>query len=469
MQVTAKPYNCAINKKSMSALQRIPFGFSKLAYALIIIYMLSSYNVWRTWLGEGGHPFYSDVNVYYSYLPALFVHGDLTFSFPNNYWMVQAENGNVVMKSTMGMAYMYMPFFLVGHGIAKLTGAPATGYSKPYAWSVYYGTLLYMMLGLYFLRKALRRYFSEVATGITLLAVYLGTNLMFYNLGTGEMTHGYLFSIYGVLIYKLIRWNDTGAYRHLYMIAFLCGLACVIRSVEVFTLALIVPFFGVTNKASFNKRFNELFAHPLKLLLAILLFIIPMIPQAIYWKIITGNWFFYSYPGEKFFFDNPKLFDFLFSYRKGWFVYTPMMILAVAGLFYLRKFAKEWMFILPITLIVVLYVLSSWWTWWYGGGYGMRAMIQFYAFLAFPMAALFEHMQQSTPLKWSRNLIVVAFIWYSLLQSYQYKKVYIHWDSMSKDTYWLIFGKKSLTQEELDRYDSTLDPPDYELAKQGIR
>jgi hypothetical protein len=212
-----------------------------------------------------------------------------------------------------------------------------------------------------------------------------------------------------------------------------------------------------------------LFAHPLKLLLAILLFIIPMIPQAIYWKIITGNWFFYSYPGEKFFFDNPKLFDFLFSYRKGWFVYTPMMILAVAGLFYLRKFAKEWMFILPITLIVVLYVLSSWWTWWYGGGYGMRAMIQFYAFLAFPMAALFEHMQQSTPLKWSRNLIVVAFIWYSLLQSYQYKKVYIHWDSMSKDTYWLIFGKKSLTQEELDRYDSTLDPPDYELAKQGIR
>jgi hypothetical protein len=449
--------------------QNIRLQFSKIAYALIIVYMLSSYNLWRTWLGEGGHPFYSDVNVYYSYLPALFVHGDLTFSFPNNYWVVKADNGNIVMKSTMGMSYMYMPFFLIGHGIAKITGVEATGYSKPYAWSVYYGTFLYMFIGLYFLRKALRRYFSEVATGLALLATYLGTNLMFYNLGTGEMTHGYLFSIYGLLIYKLTRWNDTGAYRHLYLIGFLCGLSIVIRSVEVFSLALIVPFFGVTNKITFTQRLNALFGKPLNLLVVVLLFVLPFIPQVIYWKIITGSWFFYSYPGENFFFDNPKISDFLFSYRKGWLLYTPMMILAILGLAYLKKYAQDFKYVLPITLIIVVYVLSSWWTWWYGGGYGMRAMIQFYAFLAFPMAALFEELNFNVITKWTRNVIVGVLIWFSLLQSYQYKRVYIHWDSMSKETYWLIFGKTQLTQEELDRYDSTLDPIDYEMAKNGIR
>jgi hypothetical protein len=455
-------------KNLLNTFNSIRPSASKVGYIFIILFMVSSYNLWRTWLGHGKTPFYSDVNVYYSYLPALFVHNDLTFSFPNEYWTVKAENGNTVMKSSMGMAYMYMPFFLIGHSIALVTGEAATGYSQPYAWSVYYGTLIYMFVGLYFLRKALKRYFSEGVTALTLIAVYLGTNLMFYNLGTGEMTHGYLFAIYGVLIYKLIRWNDTGEARHLYVIAFLSGLALAIRSVELFTL-LIIPFFGVYNKETLNKRLQQLFGSVPSLVLVLFCLILPLIPQVIYWKIITGQWFFYSYPGEKFFFDNPKLLDFLFSYRKGWFLYTPMMLLAVAGLFYLKKFVKDFSYILPIILIITVYVLSSWWTWWYGGGFGMRAMIQFYAFMAFPLAALFQQFNNSLLKRSTRNFFVTVLIVLSLFQSYQYKIAFIHWDSMSKDTYWLIFGKLRLAPEELEAYQHMIDPPDYDKAKAGIR
>jgi hypothetical protein len=114
-------------------------------------------------------------------------------------------------------------------------------------------------------------------------------------------------------------------------------------------------------------------------------------------------------------------------------------------------------------------VLSSWWTWWYGGGYGMRAMIQFYAFMSFGLAAFYQFAQSRISFKIARNIIATMLIALSLFQSYQYKKVYIHWDSMSRKSYWIVFGKLSLTEREVEDYNYYLEPPDYEQAKEGVR
>ena len=45
----------------------------------------------------------------------------------------------------------------------------------------------------------------------------------------------------------------------------------------------------------------------------------------LYWKHIMGTFFFYSYDQEGFFFGNSHVLDGLLSYRKGWFIYTPIM------------------------------------------------------------------------------------------------------------------------------------------------
>jgi hypothetical protein len=37
-----------------------------------------------------------------------------------------------ISKMTCGVALLMSPFFLVGHGLALLSDAPANGYSKPY-------------------------------------------------------------------------------------------------------------------------------------------------------------------------------------------------------------------------------------------------------------------------------------------------------------------------------------------------
>ena len=60
------------------------------------------------------------------------------------------ENGNQVMKYTMGMAVAYAPFFAVGHQIAKATDQPADGYSAPYRHSMLAAVIFYAILGIFF-------------------------------------------------------------------------------------------------------------------------------------------------------------------------------------------------------------------------------------------------------------------------------------------------------------------------------
>jgi hypothetical protein len=145
------------------------------------------------------------------------------------------------------------------------------------------------------------------------------------------------------------------------------------------------------------------------------------------------------------------------------------MLSAMAGLFFLKKRASEWFPAVPIILVILVFVLSSWWTWWYGGGFGMRALIQYYAFLAFAIGSFYTYIAQMAWRKWITYAVVTCLIVLNLFQTYQYKIAYIHWDSMTKESYWFIFGRLRVTAEESDRYETLLDHPDYEAARKGDR
>ena len=72
------------------------------------------------------------------------------------------------------------------------------------------------------------------------------------------------------------------------------------------------------------------------------------IPQLLYWKTVTGNYLFYSYADEGFFFLNPQILKGLFSYRNGWLIYSPVMFFALLGIPFLYRYAKD--FFLPVML-----------------------------------------------------------------------------------------------------------------------
>ena len=129
----------------------------------------------------------NDVISYYAYLPATFIFNDLTFEFatklPADFegqiWLQTSPTGKPILRMTMGMAILWIPFFLVAHAAAHLLDVSTLGYSWPYSLSIFIATLFYLFIGLYYLRKILLLYFSDVTTAVVLVLVVLATNLMF--------------------------------------------------------------------------------------------------------------------------------------------------------------------------------------------------------------------------------------------------------------------------------------------------
>ena len=97
--------------------------FSKLVLWLLLFVMLWSFFSIKRWgNAETAQKLIDwDVTSYYSYLPALFIHNDVTLeftkrgadvSYENNhqFWYTTAPNGKRIIKVTMGMSILYSPF-----------------------------------------------------------------------------------------------------------------------------------------------------------------------------------------------------------------------------------------------------------------------------------------------------------------------------------------------------------------------
>jgi hypothetical protein len=390
-----------------------------------------------------------DIISYYAYLPAVFIHQDLNFEFRENniekygemIWPVRSPIGKNTIITSMGMAFLYAPFFFLGHIFALLGPWEADGYSIPYRFALSFSVFFYLIPGLIFLSKILRRYFDEKVTAFTLIAVLLGTNLLYYSTDEGPMSHAYNFALITLFIWSTIKFYDKPSLIKIILTGALAGLIALIRPTNILVLILFF-LWDIRNWDNFRQRFSFFLKRYYWVIIMAVAFILVWVPQMIYWHWATGQIFFFSYglKHDRFYFDNPQIFNILFSYKKGWFVYTPIMLFAIAGLFKLPGKLKG--LILPFTIFTVLnvYILSSWWSWWFGGGFGLRSFIDMYGLMAIPLAAFTSFaFQQKRIRKFLLTGLLSALILFNLFQTWQYRKGLIHWELMNKEAYWANF------------------------------
>ena len=187
----------------------------------------------------------------------------------------------------------------------------------------------------------------------------------------------------------------------------------------------------------------------------------------VYWHTVTGHFIYYSYgTNERFFFGDSKLIKGIFGFRKGWLVYTPVMLFALIGLVPLYRHHRAHFWGITVHLVLNLYVVFSWWCWWYGGGLGIRALIESYALLAIPLAAWIEWIAtRKGLLRWALVLLLSALAALSAFHNVRYIHGSIHWDSMTRAAYFDSF----LHSHPTGRFHSLLEEPDYEAARNGIR
>ncbi len=437
--------------------------------AVIIVISVFFFNIMnvRYWKKSHGVIFWDTLS-YYAYLPSAFIYHDLSLKFidrdakyfSDKMWPEHLPGGKYGIKTTMGLAVLYSPFFGIAHIYATLSDKyPADGYSLPYHIALEFSSLFYLIFGLLVLRKILLLYFKETIATITILSIGLATNLFEYTTQSATMPHSFDFTLIVFFLWCIIKWYEKPKILYAVLLGLLAGLISLIRP----TNAIVVLLFLFYDFSSFRNRFQTLIRHKWLVLVMIFLAFLVWVPQLLYWKSISGEWFLFSYGSDEgFFWTQPVIGRVLFGFRKGWLIYTPLMIFAAAGLFLLRKKAREWKLALPLTIITAIYIVSSWWCWWYGGSFGMRPMIDYYGLMAIGLGAFLSAVGDLSRIK--RYALSVAFSLSLLLGIVHHIQFYygaIHYDSMTFKAYIHSIGKIS-SSPEMEKY---LDPPDYEKAK----
>ncbi len=177
--------------------------------------------------------------------------------------------------------------------------------------------------------------------------------------------------------------------------------------------------------------------------------------QVGYWKWATGEWLVYSYQEQGFSWLRPHVLDVLFSYKAGWLMYSPIMILAVAGLWFLWRSQKAIFPAIAAFCLLFLYVTSAWDIWWYGGSLGSRAMVQSHAVWLFPMAACIQAMWNKNWSRWTLMLLAAFCIWYNLWWTMQaHTGGLFQAEQMTKRYFWKVIGQNEMNREWLKYLDS---------------
>ena len=139
-----------------------------------------------------------------------------------------------------------------------------------------------------------------------------------------------------------------------------------------------------------------------------------------YWYYVTGEFVINPYdagnPGEGLELLQPHLLEVLFSFRKGWFIYTPIMVFTVVGFWFLYKYNRLLFTPIFVYFIINLYLISSWSCWWYGACFGVRSLVPSYASLGIPLGYFITY-ALSSKLKYVYLGLITIFISLNLFQS----------------------------------------------------
>jgi hypothetical protein len=424
---------------------------NKIAYSficIVIIYLSYSDGV--------GNILAWDIFGHYIYLPLLFDHKQLVlqnYDYLNNviqeynntpylYQFVQSENGDIMTKYTSGWAVLMSPFYGIAKIIAHFTSYKNDGFSYPFQLMISIGGTFYTCLGIYYVQKILNYLFNQKVAILSLIILVFGTNFLFTNYINIASSNNIEFTLVAAMLWYTIRFHKNQSTKNAILLGISFGLIGLVRPPDLILIILPIGW-NIGTYGGLKPKIVTLWrTAKIQLVCALSSAFLILFIQAIYWKLATGDWITNSYsnnPGEGLDWFTPYLFEVLFSFRKGWFLYTPIMIFACYGLFRWSKQEVQHKNSIFITFFIFLYVISCWTTWWYAESYSQRALIDIYAIMAIGIAWFIA--SKTIRFKKSLAVFLAALCIFNLFQTYQMDQGIIHASRMTSDYYFSILGQ----------------------------
>jgi hypothetical protein len=283
----------------------------------------------------------SDEIQYFAYLRSLWFDRDLSFEneyryffdrgiaqsegFHETFLERQTEAGRRVNFGTIGCAILWAPFYAVGDLVARATDAPPDGFSKPYIAAVAYGSAVYGFAALVLAVLSAQR--VGLTSFAAACAVWIGTPLLFYMYVAPPFSHACSAFAVALFVWTWLNVRSTWSIRAAIALGAAGALMAMVREQDLFFLAGPAVDFAVTSR-SVRRSLAAASA-------AGIAFGATFTPQAISYLRLNGHLGPSRLVTRKMSWNAPHALQVLLSPAHGYFVWTPLAALAVAGLVWL--------------------------------------------------------------------------------------------------------------------------------------
>ncbi len=342
----------------------------------------------------------SDEVQYFSYLRSIWFDRDVSFENEYRYFYDhdiaqsegyretflerQTETGLRFNYGTIGCAVLWSPFYAVADLWTRVTGgAEPDGYSKPYIRAVAYGSAFYAFLAVLLSIRAARIVGGERGAVAAGYAIWLGTPLLFYMYVAPPFSHAC--SALGVAVFVSVwlhvrrTWSARGAFA-LGVAAALMGM---VREQDIFiALGPAVDFAMSAYKGLGVVSWKLGVVRALSGLLGLG---VGYVPQLVAYTSLNGHQGPASHVARKMFWDAPHGLQVLLSPEHGFFFWTPLALLAIAGLALMRTRVTTCLLIMIASQVYVAGSVASWTV---AGAFGQRRFVCLTIVLVIGLAAL---------------------------------------------------------------------------------
>jgi len=300
---------------------------------------------------------------YYAYLRSALIDHDLNFEndyFAGNKSFVMSrfdaqghllpelhtKTGHVENHFTVGPAILWAPVLVTVHvAVLLLDGfgahIAADGYSRPYLVAMGLTTAFYGFLSLFLAFRMARKYFEPQWAFLATIGIWLASSLPVYMYFNPSWSHA--FSAFSVSLF-LWYWDRTRLQRTVAQWAVLGVFAGLMGNVYYpNAILLIFPVLELAYQIRAARREPDrspAFVRKLPLCSAVFViaFLVSLLPTFITRLIIYGSLLETGYPPIwKWNWNSPALLRVLFSADHGLLSWTPILALAIIGLYFLAK------------------------------------------------------------------------------------------------------------------------------------
>jgi hypothetical protein len=308
--------------------------------------------------------------------------------------------GHLDNHFSVGPAILWFPFLVVAHASVLLYDhlggqVPADGFSKPYRVAMAVGTALYGFLALLFSFVLARRFVPEGWAFLATLGIWFASSLPVYMYFNPSWSHAQSAFVVALFLWYWIRTRPARTWAQWIVLGAIGGLMMDVYYVSV--VLLLVPLLeslGRYWKASRGTPEEPTVSLFLKnAVFAATLFAL-FVPTLISKKIIYGSYLNFGYR-ERWFWRSPAFFKVSFSADHGLFSWTPILILAVAGIFILRRRERTVAWYLIALFVAYLYTIGCYQNWDGVSSFGNRFFVPLTSVFVLGLAAFFDGLERA--------------------------------------------------------------------------